>query len=522
MTILRQPEFPAVVVQMVLLEPCDSALSEIQEPGSDGLRITSKGLRAVMEKIEETRTRSEIHAATEHYQDEKHVTVHEVGALSENSSKQISVDYTGARDKVDPEEIRLVRKLDLWITPTLCFMFFLNYLDRNALALAPLDGIKEELDLDKQKFETCVSMLYVGYLLGQVPSNMLLVRVRPSLYVSGCMALWAIVSTLTCLVTDYKSMVLCRFFLGITEAPFIPAAFYLLATFYTRKELATRVTLLSCGSVLSTAFAGLIALGFFKMDGIAGLKGVVTFAVAIGSVFTLPNEPLETRWLTPEQRQLAFERIQRDTVEAGPNTTSVRGLIDAAQDKKLWVFLFMLHAEKATISFKNFLPTVVKTLGFSQTITLVLTCPPYLVATVVMLGWSLSSGKFNERTWHVCVGKTIATFGFTLAACTMNTGARYFAMMCFVGSINAVAVTCGQTREKKACSLALANTSSTAAMIWSPYLYRDPPRFVIPMATNAGLSVVVALCALVMRWMLKRENRKLREMDADKTLFYAY
>ncbi|KAF7188899.1 putative transporter [Pseudocercospora fuligena] len=490
-----------------------------------------------MEKIQELRP--EIHPTSADHQNEKHTTVHEVRPSSETSSKQTSVDYAGARGKVDPEEIKLVRKLDLWITPTLFFMFFLNYLDRNALALAPLDGIKEELHLDKQKFETCVSMLYVGYLLGQVPSNMLLVRVRPSLYVPGCMALWAIVSTLTCLANDYKSMVLCRFFLGITEAPFIPAAFYLLATFYTRKELATRVALLLCGSVLSTAFAGLIALGFFKMGGIAGLEGwrwmfliqgVVTFVVAIGSVFTLPNEPLETRWLTPDQRQLAFERIQKDTVEAGPNTTSVRGLIDAAKDKKLWVFVFMLHAEKVTISFKNFLPTVVKTLGFSQTITLVLTCPPYLVATVVMLGWSLSSGKFNERTWHVCVGKTIATFGFTLAACTMNTGARYFAMMCFVGSINAVdgilfgwvAVTCGQTREKKACSLALANPISTAAMIWSPYLYRDPPRFVTPMATNAGLSVVVALCALVMRWMLKRENRKLREMNADKTLFYAY
>ncbi|KXS98873.1 hypothetical protein AC578_10875 [Pseudocercospora eumusae] len=120
-------------------------------------------------------------------------------------------------------------------------------------------------------------------------------------------------------------------------------------------------------------------------------------------------------------------------------------------------------------------------------------------ATVVMLGWSLSSGKFNERTWHVCVGKTIATFGFTLAACTMNPGARYFAIICFVGSVNAV-----------------------DGILSGWYLYRDPPRFVTPMATNAGLSVVVALCALVMRWMLKRENRKLREINADKTLFYAY
>lgn len=145
--------------------------------------------------------------------------------------------------------------------------------DRNAIALAPLDGIKDELNLTGSEFQTCVSILNVGYLLGQVPSNMIITRVRPSLYVPGCMAAWAVVSTLTCVANDFKGLVLCRFFLGITEAPFIPAAMYLLSVFYTRKELAMRVSLLLCGSVLSTAFAGLIALGIFELGGQSGLTG---------------------------------------------------------------------------------------------------------------------------------------------------------------------------------------------------------------------------------------------------------
>lgn len=186
-------------------------------------------------------------------------------------------------------------------------------------------------------------------------------------------------------------------------------------------------------------------------------QGVVTFVVAIGSVFTLPDEPLQTRWLTPEQRQLAHDRIQRDTVELASSTSTLRGLIDSCKDPRMWLFVFMQHAEKVTISFKNFLPTVskpaipcsfvsllmcplqvVKTMGFSQTITLVLTCPPYLIATGVMLLWCWSSGKYNERTLHICIGKTIAAIGFTVAASTMNTGARYFAIILFVGAINAV------------------------------------------------------------------------------------
>lgn len=63
--------------------------------------------------------------------------------------------------------------------------------------------------------------------------------------------------------------------------------------------------------------------------------------------------------------------------------------------------------------------------------TLVLTCPPYLLAGLVTLGISYSSGRFNERTWHITVSKTIAIIGFAIAPATLNTGVRYFAMCVF-------------------------------------------------------------------------------------------
>lgn len=76
-----------------------------------------------------------------------------------------------------------------------------------------------------------VSILFVGYLLGQVPSNMAITRVRPSLFISVFLGLWGVVSTLTCVVHDFKGMLLARFFLGITEAPFYPGAVYLISLF---------------------------------------------------------------------------------------------------------------------------------------------------------------------------------------------------------------------------------------------------------------------------------------------------
>lgn len=96
---------------------------------------------------------------------------------------------------------------------------------------------------------------------------------------------------------------------------------------------------------------------------------------------------------------MAHERIQRDTVGNAGDTTSWKGVFEAAKDPKVWLFVFMQHCHLGANGFKNFFPTAVETLGFNQTTTLVLTCPPYLVAGVISIAWSGSSGYFNERTW---------------------------------------------------------------------------------------------------------------------------
>ena len=105
--------------------------------------------------------------------DEKPETLHREYTLGEDGVKSPhhQGDYSGARKKTDPVEIRLVRKLDTWIMPTLWLMYWLNYLDRNAIALARLNDLEEDLNLSSSEYQTCVSILFVGYLLGQVPSS---------------------------------------------------------------------------------------------------------------------------------------------------------------------------------------------------------------------------------------------------------------------------------------------------------------------------------------------------------------
>lgn len=175
---------------------------------------------------------------------------------------------------------------------------------------------------------------------------------------------------------------------------------------------------------------------------------------------------------------------------------------------------------------------MVETLGFNTTITLVLTCPPYIIAGVVTLLVSWSSGKYNERTWHITISKAVAVIGFASAAATNTTAGRYSSMVVFtVGTygVNSVILgwcssVCGQTKEKKAAAIGLVTTLMNVSFIWTPYLWpkSDGPRYVIAMASSAGFSVATAGLAWVVKGVLVRRNRRMRARDDETSVFYVY
>ncbi|KAI0129258.1 MFS transporter [Hypoxylon sp. NC0597] len=450
-----------------------------------------------------------------------------------------------ARSKMDPQERALVRKLDYYIMPIICVMYFLNYVDRNAIAQARLNHFEHDLNMSGNQFNTAVSILFVGYVLMQVPSNMLITRVKPGIYMSGCMFLWAVVSASTASVKSYRGLVACRFFLGITEAPFYPGATYILAIYYThsdinlrltfRLEMAARVGLMYCGQLLATGFTGLISAGVFAgMDGLRGLagwqwlfiiEGALTAFVALLGFWLLPNSPDDTYWLNEEERKIMQARTERDRVnDALCEASAWEGLKQAFKDRRTWLFCFMQMFHLSACSFNAFFPTVAKTLGYNTTVTLLLTCPPFVLAGAgsTVVGWS--SGRLNERTWHITMTLSIAIIGFIIAASTLNTAARYAACFIFpVGAFSANSVIVGWTLKFQVV-LAITDVFGHVGYIYGAYLWpdTDEPRYGIGFGASAGFALLSICCAWVVRMLLIQENGKIRASTSEHVNLYSF
>lgn len=284
----------------------------------------------------------------------------------DSEATNLNVAHMSPEHRVRVEK-SLKRKLDARCALFVA-IYIMNYLDRNNIAAARLKGLQTDLNLDNTEYNTCLSILYVGYILMQVPSNMFINRIaRPSLYLGAVMLVWGLVSTLTGLVNNFTGMVVIRFFLGFVEAAFLPGALLILSKWYTRRELTSRNAILFCGNLISNAFSALVGAGVLSnMQGVLGhaawrwlfwIEGAVTMFIAVLSFFVLPDLPHNTRGFTEEERLVAQLRMLEDVGEADTDSHeqgAAGGLILAIKDVRVWIMMFTLAAYVVGLSFNAF------------------------------------------------------------------------------------------------------------------------------------------------------------------------
>jgi len=179
--------------------------------------------------------------------------------------------------------------------------------------------------------------------------------------------------------------------------------------------------------------------------------------------------------------------------------------------------MLLLFTIVASGTVTNFFPAVVKTLNYGDVETLLLTAPPYVLAVAITYLNATHADKTGERYLHIAIPMTVAIIAYIIAATTMNTGARYFAMMLMVPSVYSAFVvalawisnTMPRPPAKRAAALAFINAVSNCSSIYASYLYYGAPKYTTAMVVNCSTAFIAVCTATVMRWHLVKLNKKL-------------
>ncbi|PYH64927.1 MFS transporter [Aspergillus vadensis CBS 113365] len=402
-------------------------------------------------------------------------------------------------------ERKLKKKLDVRLLLCVWIIFVMNYLDRNNISAAKIAGIESSLGLSSTHYATAVALLFAGYVLMQIPSNIFLANLHPSLYIPSVMVIWGMLSALVGVVHKAAGLYALRLLLGFVEAAFYPGALFLISSWYKRSEMGVRSAFLFSGSQLGSAFSGLIGAGITSgLDRARELEswrwifiieGSATIFIALMAFFVLPNYPSNTPWLTQEERAVAEWRLIADAGQVNKDDKRWSyGFQMAFSDWRLYAFALIFLCIQVASATSNFFPAVVKTLGFSMVNTLLLTVPPYMVALAISIANNWSANQLRNSSFHAIWPLSVAIAGFIIAAATLNTGARI----------------------KRASVVAFVNAFGNLSQIFSSYFYPDSsaPQYVTAMAANSAFSLGAIVLAIFMRFVLLRANRRIERGES--------
>ncbi|PNS16790.1 hypothetical protein CAC42_4754 [Sphaceloma murrayae] len=402
-----------------------------------------------------------------------------------NEASRMSPEHRAAVEK------SMKRKLDLRCS-LFVLIYIMNYLDRNNIATARLKGLQEDLRLNDTQYATCLSILYVGYILMQVPSNMVINKIqRPSWYIAGAIIVWGVISTLSGNVNNFGGMVAIRFFLGFVEAAFLPGALLILSKWYTRRELTLRNAILFCGNLISNAFAALVGAGILSnMEGTLGhaawrwmfwIEGAFTIFLGILAAFVLPDLPHNSRGFTAEELQVAQLRMVEDVGEADTDSEDMGpfdGLWMCLRDTKVYIMMFTFTAYVVGLSFNAFFPTLTGTLGFGYVPTLLMSSPPWAFSCIVSLANAWHADKTQEKFWHIVGPICVGLVGFIISMSTLNVAGRYIALFLqtsayagFIVFYSWISSSFPRPPAKRAVAIALINAFSQLGNIAGSYVW---------------------------------------------------
>jgi ACS family pantothenate transporter-like MFS transporter len=219
-------------------------------------------------------------------------------------------------------ERKFLHKLDMHLLTILSLGYFIKNLDQTNIANAYVSGMKEDLKMNGNEVNLIDVAWTVGYVIGQLPSQVILTKVRPSIWIPCCELVWTILTFCLATATTSKEVIAIRFLVGLAESIFYPAAHFLIGSWYKPSELGKRACIFHASSAAAGMFSGYLQAAVYKgLSGVHGkagwqwlfiMDGVISVPICILGFFLIPDLPENSRalYLSKEHRELGKTRME--------------------------------------------------------------------------------------------------------------------------------------------------------------------------------------------------------------------
>ncbi|MDA3646287.1 MFS transporter [Saccharopolyspora indica] len=319
----------------------------------------------------------------------------------------------------------LYRRVSWRILPLLILCYTFAYLDRVNIGFAKLH-MQADVGISEAVYGLAAGIFFLGYVIFEVPSNLLLAKIGTRKTLFRIMVLWGLTSAAMMFVSDAMTFYVLRFLLGVFEAGFAPGIIFYLTYWFPPARMAAAMGLLMLPGPIGSMLGGPVSSWLItNFDGVAGLHGWQWMflleglpCVVLGIVVwkTLADTPEQAKWLSAGER----ERLRRDlAVDRDKGQHTFRQVLRDPRVYLLAVGYFCLISGLYAVSF--WLPTILQENGLTDTVTIGLySALPYAFAIVLMIVLGRRSDRTGERRLHSSVTALISAAALAVAAFTAS------------------------------------------------------------------------------------------------------
>lgn len=341
------------------------------------------------------------------------LTREHAGSLSSQSQLIMGVpestedaDDRHVREDVgDDEARRILRRIDWRLMPLLFITYMFNFMDKTILSSAAVFGLREDNHLQGSDYSWVSSVFYFGYFFWNYPTTLLIARLPVGKYIACNTFFWGAVVGLTAACSSFGGLITVRFLLGVAEATISPALMFITSTWYTRDEIPIRTGIWFAGNSVGGIIASLLAYGIGHIEDrlhpwrwMFIILGISTFLLGFLLLFLLPDTISGARFLTPDQRKWAADRVIIAGTGSTENTTwKWDQTLECLRDPKTWlIWSVALLCQIPNGGTQNFANLVIKSFGFNSLQSTLINIPYSLICVVAISGTGWIAGRFRS------------------------------------------------------------------------------------------------------------------------------